>query len=107
MQKVEGSNPFSRFQKACICRSFSWAQVMSSILRRARFQSGLGRERGPARQIFETTHWSLLGVRPRGYRRRHPDSGIREAADSRSRPRVNRANLELAEAQPPRERGES
>jgi hypothetical protein len=23
MQKVEGSNPFSRFHKACICRSFS------------------------------------------------------------------------------------
>ena len=26
MQKVEGSNPFSRFEKACICRSFSCAQ---------------------------------------------------------------------------------
>jgi hypothetical protein len=23
MQKVEGSNPFSRFEKTCICRSFS------------------------------------------------------------------------------------
>ena len=30
---------------------------MSSILRRVRFQSGLGPERGPARQIFETTAW--------------------------------------------------
>jgi hypothetical protein len=26
MQKVEGSNPFSRSGKACICRPFSWTQ---------------------------------------------------------------------------------
>jgi hypothetical protein len=26
MQKVEGSNPFSRSLKACTCRPFSWAQ---------------------------------------------------------------------------------
>jgi hypothetical protein len=30
MQKVEGSNPFSRSKKACICRSFSFGQSLGS-----------------------------------------------------------------------------
>ena len=30
MQKVEGSNPFSRFRKACICRSFCFGQSGSA-----------------------------------------------------------------------------
>ena len=33
MQKVEGSNPFSRFKKACICRSFSWGSRLVRLLR--------------------------------------------------------------------------
>jgi hypothetical protein len=35
MQKVEGSNPFSRSQKACICRPFSWTQSLVRLRRRA------------------------------------------------------------------------
>jgi hypothetical protein len=31
MQKVEGSNPFSRFQKACVCRSFSLVQSPKQV----------------------------------------------------------------------------
>jgi hypothetical protein len=33
MQKVEGSNAFSRFQKTCICRSFSCAHRLVRGLR--------------------------------------------------------------------------
>jgi hypothetical protein len=34
MQKVEGSNPFSRFKKAAICRSFRLASRQVRLRRR-------------------------------------------------------------------------
>jgi hypothetical protein len=47
MQKVEGSNPFSRFRKTCICRSFSLQQSLSSSVS-GRTDSGLAVRRSSA-----------------------------------------------------------
>jgi hypothetical protein len=54
MQKVEGSNPFSRSQKACICRSF-WPRQSDSA------SASPGTERGlTATPVWETLRKTLL-----------------------------------------------
>jgi predicted nucleotidyltransferase len=63
MQKVEGSNPFSRFQKASICRSSSCASRLVRLRRRVSRLSASACPAGTVRGVIDETQLREAGRR--------------------------------------------